>query len=164
MTSEKEGKTKVKTVVYGLMAALMFALSATMPAIAGSEDVVVEDAWARASIGVNRPGAAYMTIRNTGDEAVTLTGIRTDLAIMSDIHQTSTNAEGVSSMAPAGEIEIAPGDAVSLEPGGLHAMLMRLQRPMAEGESFSLTLDFSDGGEIVVEVSILGIAARGPDG
>ncbi len=154
----------MKTVVYGLMAALMFALSATMPAIAGSEDVVVEDAWARASIGVNRPGAAYMTIRNTGDEAVTLTGIRTDLAIMSDIHQTSTNAEGVSSMAPAGEIEIAPGDAVSLEPGGLHAMLMRLQRPMAEGESFSLTLDFSDGGEIVVEVSILGIAARGPDG
>jgi copper(I)-binding protein len=42
-------------------------------------------------------------------------------------------------------------------------MLMRLQRPMAKGESFSLTLDFSDGGEIVVEVPILGIAARGPE-
>ncbi|MBE1295051.1 MAG: copper chaperone PCu(A)C [Rhodobacteraceae bacterium] len=146
------------------MAALMFATGAPTPAIAGSDDVVVEDAWARASIGVNRPGAAYMTIRNTGDEAVTLTGIRTDLAMMPDIHQTSTNAEGVSSMAPAGEIEIAPGETVSLEPGGLHAMLMRLQRPMAEGESFSLTLDFSDGGEIAVEVPILGIAARGPEG
>ena len=153
----------MKTVVYGLMAALMFALSATMPAIAGSEDIVVEDAWARASIGVNRPGVAYMTIRNTGDEAVILTGLRTDLAMMPDIHQTSTNADGVSSMAPAGEIEIAPGESVSLEPGGLHAMLMRLQRPMAKGESFSLTLDFSDGGEIVVEVPILGIAARGPE-
>ena len=63
----------------------------------------------------------------------------------------------------SGEIEIAPGESVSLEPGGLHAMLMRLQRPMAKGESFSLTLDFSDGGEIVVEVPILGIAARGPE-
>jgi copper(I)-binding protein len=83
--------------------------------------------------------------------------------MMPDIHQTSTNADGVSSMAPAGEIEIAPGESVSLEPGGLHAMLMRLQRPMAKGESFSLTLDFSDGGEIVVEVPILGIAARGPE-
>ena len=154
----------MKTVVYGLMAALMFASNAAMPAIAGSEDIVVEDAWARASIGVNRPGAAYMTIRNTGEEAVTLTGLRTDLAMMPAIHQTSTNAEGVSSMATAGEIEIAPGEAVSLEPGGLHAMLMRLQRPMAEGESFSLTLDFSDGGEIMVEVPILGIAARGPEG
>ena len=153
----------MKTVILGLTAALMFASGAAIPALAGSEDVVVEDAWARASIGVKRPGAAYMTIRNTGDEAIALTGIRTDLAMMPDIHQTSTNVEGVSSMAPAGEIEIAPGESVSLEPGGLHAMLMRLQRPMAEGESFSLTLGFSDGGEIVVEVPILGIAARGPE-
>ena len=154
----------MKTVVCGLMAALMFASGAAMPAIAGSEDVVVEDAWARASIGVNRPGAAYMTIRNTGDEAVTLTGIRTDLAMMPDIHRTSTNAEGVSSMARADEIEIAPGATVSLEPGGLHAMLMRLQRPMVEGENFSMTLDFSDGSEITVEIPILGITARGPEG
>lgn len=153
----------MKTVILGLTAALMFASGTATSAFAGSEDVAVDSAWARASIGVNRPGAAYMTIHNTGDEAVTLTGIRTDLAMMPDIHRTSTNAEGVSSMAPAGEIEIAPGEAVSLEPGGLHAMLMRLQRPMAEGESFSLTLDFSDGGEIVVEVPILGIAARGPE-
>ena len=154
----------MKTAIYGLMAALIFASGAGTPAIAGSDDVVVEDAWARASIGVNRPGAAYMTIRNTGDEAVTLTGLRTDLAMMPDIHETSTNAEGVSSMAPAGQIEIAPGESVSLEPGGLHAMLMRLQRPMVEGENFSLTLDFSDGGEIAIEVPILGIAARGPEG
>ena len=154
----------MRKVISGLVAAVIFASSAATSALAGSEDVVIEDAWARASIGVNRPGAAYMTIRNTGDEAVTLTGIRTDLAMMPDIHQTSTNAEGVSSMAPAGEIEIAPGAIVSLEPGGLHAMLMRLQRPMAEGESFSMTLNFSDGGEIAVEVPILGIAARGPEG
>ena len=154
----------MKTAIYGLMAALMLASGAAMPVLADSEDVVIEDAWARASIGVNRPGAAYMTIRNAGDEAVTLTGIRTDLAMMPEIHQTSTTAEGVSSMAPAGEIVIAPGEVVSLEPGGLHAMLMRLQRPMAKGESFSLMLDFSDGGEITVEVPILSIAARGPEG
>jgi copper(I)-binding protein len=154
----------VQKVIISLVATLMYASGAATSAIAGSEDVVVEDAWARASIGVNRPGAAYMTIRNNGDEAVTLTGIRTGLAMTPNIHQTSTNAEGVSSMVPAGEIEIAPGDAVSLEPGGLHVMLMRLQRPMAEGDNFSLRLDFSDGGEIVVEVPILGIAARGPEG
>ena len=83
-------------------------------ALAGSEDVVVDDAWARASIGVNRPGAAYMTIRNNGDEAVTLTGISTPLAMMPEIHESKTNAEGVSSMAPAGEITIAPGEAAEL--------------------------------------------------
>lgn len=135
-----------------------------LPALAGSEDVVVEGAWARASIGTGRPGAAYMTVRNTGDEPVVLTGLATDLAMMPEIHQTSTNDQGVSSMAPAGEIEIAPGEAVSLAPGGLHAMLMKLQRPMVEGDSFTLTLSFGDGGEVAVEVPILGIAARGPEG
>jgi copper(I)-binding protein len=41
---------------------------------------------------------------------------------------------------------------------------MKLQRPMKEGESFTLTLSFDDGGEVAVEVPILGIAARGPEG
>ena len=32
------------------------------PTFAGSEDVIVVNAWSRASIGINRPGAAYFTI------------------------------------------------------------------------------------------------------
>lgn len=147
------------------MLATLAALTLTSGvALAGSEDVVVENAWARASIGVSRPGGAYMTIRNTGDEAVTLTGISTPLAMMPAVHKTTTNAEGVSAMSPAGDITIAPGEAAELAPGGLHAMLMKLQKPMTEGESFPLTLIFSDGGEVTVEVPILGIAARGPEG
>lgn len=144
--------------------ALMVGLGAAMPVLAGSEDIVVEDAWSRASIGVSRPGAAYMTIRNEGSEAVTLVGIRTDIAMMPEVHETSTNDDGVSSMSPAGDIEIGAGGSVSFKPGGLHAMLMRLQRPMTQGDSFSLMLNFSDGGDVTVNVPILGIAARGPEG
>ncbi|WP_026198494.1 copper chaperone PCu(A)C [Wenxinia marina] len=150
-----------KGTILGGCAALLLAAVLSGAALAGSEDVVVEDAWARASIGTSRPGAAYMTIRNTGEEALTLSGISTDLAMQPEVHLSATDARGVNSMAPAGEIEIAPGEAVALEPGGLHAMLMMLQRPMVEGETFDLTLIFSDGGEVRVEVPILGIAARG---
>mgnify|MGYP000085434616 CR=1 FL=1 len=131
---------------------------------AGSEDVVVEDAWARASIGTNRPGAAYMTLRNTGSDPVTLVGLETPLAMMPDIHETTTDSNGVSSMGPVGEITILPGESVSLEPGGMHAMLMRLQTKMVEGETFPLTLNFADGETLTVDVPILGIAARGPEG
>jgi len=132
--------------------------------LAGSEDVTVDGAWSRASIGTSPPGVAYMTIRNTGDDPVTLTGIRTEIAMMPEVHRSSTNDQGLSSMAPAGEIMIAPGGSVALEPGGLHVMLMKLQTPMTEGESFPLTLVFSDGGEVTVEIPIRGMAARGPDG
>ncbi len=148
------------------MSALLMLFSfagASMPALADAADIVIDGAWARASIGMNRPGAAYMTIRNTGTEPVTLIGLSTPLAMMPAIHETRTSTEGVSSMTPTDEIAIAPGESVALEPGGLHAMLMQLQEPMTEGETFPLTLVFEDGVEATVEVPILGFAARGPE-
>ena len=159
-----EKNRHVKSPVAVLAIALSMFLGLPSSSFAGSQDIVVEDAWARASIGKNRPGAVYMTVLNTGTDPVTLLGLETPLAMMLDIHRTTTNVNGVSSMAPAGEITIAPGETLSLEPGGLHAMLMQLQTPMVEGESFSMTLTFDDGGTVSVEVPILGRAARGPEG
>lgn len=148
------------------LTAIAFSILVGLPtsSVAGSEDVVVKDAWSRASIGTNRPGVAYMTLSNTGSDPVTLVGLETPLAMMPDIHETETDANGISSMAPAGEITIPPGESVSLQPGGLHAMLMRLETKMVEGESFPLTLNFADGGSLTIDVPILGIAARGPNG
>nr|WP_233489831.1 copper chaperone PCu(A)C [Jannaschia rubra] len=147
-----------------MLAALLLAPALATGAWAGSDDVVVENAWSRASIGTSRPGAAYMEVRNAGEEAVTLTGLQSDLAMVSEIHRVTTDDRGVSSMAPAGAIVIAPGETVAIAPGVMHVMLMQLQRPMREGESFPLTLNFSDGGEVPVPVPVLGIAARGPEG
>ena len=41
-------------------------------------------------------------------------------------------------------------------------MLMNLQQPLVEGDSFSLVLVFEDG-EVSIDVPVLGIAARGPE-
>ena len=153
----------MRKVLRQTLVALVIIIGFFEASVAGSDKVLIEDAWSRTSIGTSRPGVAYMKIRNTGDVVVTLIGISTDIALKTQIHRTSTNNQGVSSMAPVGEIEIAPGETVTLEPGGLHAMLMGLQRKMKEGESFFMTLVFSDGGEVAVEIPILGIAARGPE-
>lgn len=152
----------MKSVFTGALVALLTVAGVSAPVFAGSQDVVVEGAWSRATVGTSRPGAAYMTILNTGDTPVTLTGLATPLAMMPELHKTQTNAEGVSSMAPAGDITIAAGDSVALEPGGLHAMLMRLKDPLTEGQTFPLTLLFDDESEVTVDVPILGVAARGP--
>ena len=63
---------------------------------AGAEDIVVGDPWSRASIGTSRPGVVYLTIRNTGDAAMTLTGLRTEVAAMPQVHRTATDGNGVS--------------------------------------------------------------------
>lgn len=141
-----------------------------LPTITGAEKsmgqgvVVIEDPWARASIGTSRPGGAYMVLRNTSEVPMTLTGMEADIAGMVSIHQTTTNADGVSSMGSAGEIEIAAGGTLALEPGSYHAMLMQLQEPLVEGETFSLMITFADGTELMVDVPVLGIGARGPEG
>ncbi|MBI1495440.1 copper chaperone PCu(A)C [Halocynthiibacter styelae] len=152
----------MKTCYFRPLALCAVLLLTATPGFAGAEDVRVTDPWARASIGVNRPGAAYLTLHNTGQDDVTLTGVTTPLALRPEIHLTSTNAEGISSMRRAGDITIAAGESVSLEPGGLHTMLMQLQTPMQEGESFPLTFEFSDGGTVTADVPVLGLAARGP--
>ena len=63
-------------------------------------------------------------------------------------------------MRPAGPIEIPPGAATGLEPGGIHVMLMGLTGPLVEGESFSLTLTFERAGPVEVTVPILSATAR----
>ena len=137
-------------------------LTAAPPVFAGGDNVVIEGAWSRASIGTSRPGVAYMTLRNTGEAPVVVSGLRTDVAMMPMIHATTTDAQGVTRMSHMEEVEIAAGEAVALAPGGLHVMLMDLQRPMVEGESYTLSVIFADGTEATVEVPILGMAARGP--
>jgi copper(I)-binding protein len=144
-------------------AAMLAFVALATPVVSGEDDLEVDGAWSRASIGTSRPGVVYMTLRNTGETPVAVVGLRTEIATMPMIHATETDAQGVSRMSHMEEVEIPAGGSVAFAPGGLHVMLMDLQRPMVEGESFTMTLMLEDGGEIPVEVPILGIAARGPN-
>ena len=144
-------------------AVLAFALSAGFvqaePVRQG--DLEVDAAWARASIGTSRPGAAYFTVRNLGDETDRLTGLSSPVSAMPMLHET-TLSEGVSRMAHVEAAEIPAGGELTLEPGGMHVMLMELTTPLKEGATFPLTLTFESGGEITVEVPVFGPGATGP--
>ena len=100
--------------------AILLMLGVATPAFAGGAgSIAVEGAWARASIGTERPGVAYMTIRNNGQESDRLIGAETPMAKRAMVHE-SLMRDGVMKMRPAENIEVAPGGAVVLEPGGRH--------------------------------------------
>jgi copper(I)-binding protein len=139
------------------IAAALAALAFSAQAMAG--DVTVDRAWARASIGTDRPGVAYMTIVNKGGTLDRLSGVSTPVAGRAEIHQ-SVMADGVMKMRAAGAIDIEPGATVTLEPGGLHLMLMSLKRELKEGDGFPLTLIFAQAGEVTVHVAVAGIGAK----
>lgn len=124
-------------------------------------DIRIETFWARASIGVTRPGAAYLTVVNEGAAADRLVEVKTPVAAKAEIHETAM-VDGVMKMNPAGSIIIPSGGRVELKPGGLHVMLMGLQAPLIKDETFPLTLRFEKNGSGVFDIPIAGPGAMRP--
>lgn len=126
---------------------------------AQAEGVRVDDAWARASLPGAENGVAYITITNAGTETVRLVGMRTDVAAVAALHTHEVN-DGVMQMRPLeGGVEISPGATVKFKPGGNHIMLMGLKAPLAEGETFELTLEFAEAGSEQAEVKVASATA-----
>lgn len=123
--------------------------------------IQVHGAFARATIGASKTGAAYMRIENTGAEPDRLVGAKTDEARKAELHTTVKDGD-VMKMRPLESVEIAPGEAVAFEPRGRHVMLMGLKAPLKEGERFGLTLTFERAGDVPVTVQVRSIAAMGP--
>ena len=57
-------------------------------------------------------------------------------------------------MQEGGRIEVPAGDAVVLEPGGLHFMLLGLSEPLELGQVFDLTMQFETAEDLTVEVEV----------
>ena len=66
-------------------------------------------------------------------------------------------------MRPLAGIDIPAGQPVTLKPGGEHIMLLGLDHPLQEGQSFPLTLNFEKGGSRTVSVPIEKAGATGPE-
>lgn len=113
----------------------------------------VGHAWARASAGPVKTGAAYLTVTNTGTHPDRLLAVSSSAAKRVEMHTNLTEA-GVMKMRPLEALDVPAGESVTLAPGGHHIMLMGLNKPLVEGESFPLTLTFERAGAVDVEVSI----------
>lgn len=81
--------------------------------------------------------AAYGELRNTGQESVQLLDYDSDAFASVSLHQSSTE-NGVSKMREQGIIQLEAGESLSLEPGGLHLMLMRASRELEVGDEIEI--------------------------
>lgn len=152
----------LRTSMPTLFAIGMFVSFSFFPVFATqASDLVVVEPWARASIGVSRPAAAYLSIRNEGIAADVLTDIKTPAANLAEIHKSEVK-DGLARMSPSGPVEVLAGSTVHLEPGGLHIMLMKLKRPLKKGDTISMTLFFENSGAVEVTVPVYGIGASRP--
>lgn len=108
-----------------------------------SAPIVVRDAWARPALA-GGSGMVYFTIENADTLDLRVGTIVTPVAAATEVHET-INAAGISQMVPRSDLVIVRGATIAMKPGGLHVMLVRLVRPLAEGDTIPLTLRFADG-------------------
>lgn len=127
-------------------------------------DLEIAAPWMREPPPGANVAAGYLSIRNTGEEADTLKGVAVSFARRSEIHEMAMSG-GTMMMRPLPDgLVIAPGDTVTLQPGGLHLMFMGLTERPGEGETVRVTLTFDRAGEVTLDAPVASLGASGPPG
>lgn len=121
--------------------------------------IVVEQPWARASLGSAKNSAAYLSIRNAGAQPDRLIGVFGEIAAKIEIHRHIDDG-GIMRMRRVDGIDIPAGGTARLQPGGFHIMLIGLHRPLNDATSFPLTLKFENAGDIPVTVDVRKIGQK----
>jgi copper(I)-binding protein len=118
-----------------------------------AEAITVSDPWVRASPSMARAGAAYMVLANHTNQDDRLLSAVCDAAATVELHE-SREEGGMMSMMPVQAITVPANGQAELKPGGLHIMLIDLNRELVEGESVTLTLNFERAGAVTVSAPI----------
>ena len=127
-------------------------LLAAAPAFAQAPNIEIQHAWSRAT-PAGRTGAVFLTIEDHGAPD-RLIAVQSPAAQAASVHETSMDG-GVMKMRSVAAVALAPGQTVTFAPGGLHIMLMQLNRDLAEGDKVPVTLTFERAGKIVVDATVV---------
>jgi copper(I)-binding protein len=127
-------------------------------------DLVISQAWSRATPGGAKIGAGYLTIENKGSAVDRLVGVSGDIAGKVEVHEMASS-DGVMKMRPIEKgLAIEPGKTVKLAPGGYHLMMMDLKNPLKQGDKVPVTLEFEKAGKVQVTLDVQGVGAQAPGG
>ena len=127
-------------------------------------DLVITQAWSRATPNGSKIGSGYLTIENKGTSADRLVSLSADIAGKVEVHEMATT-NGVMTMRPLDQgLTIDPGKTVKLAPGGYHLMMFDLKRPLKQGEALPVTLEFEKAGKVKIALDVQAIGAQGPAG
>lgn len=138
----------------GFAAATVLALSlGACSAGPGGTAATISGAWVRPPQGMERPAAGYLVITG-GTVADALIGASSPVAGSVQIHETSTDASGMTGMHPVARVEIPAGATVTFQPGGYHLMFMELSGTIEVGKTVQIDLTFEKAGKITVQAEV----------
>lgn len=121
----------------------------------GSAALEVTDAWGQSPAASAPTGAAYLTIENAEGAEDRLLAASSDAAQRVELHLSEMSDDGVMRMIEQEDGILIPANGtLTMQPGGLHVMLMGLTAPLVDGEEITLTLEFANAPAREVRVLI----------
>src|SRR5882757_8140711 len=177
-TGQQQPKRKLKprltmtrltmtNIARNLATAVLFATLLAAPARAQevrAGDLVITQAWSRATPGGAKVAGGYLTIENKGTAADRLIGGSVDVAARVEVHEMAMN-NGVMTMRQLDSgLAIEPGKTVKLAPGGYHLMMLDIKSPLKQGDKVPVTLEFEKAGKVTLSLDVQGVGAQAPAG
>ncbi len=107
-----------------------------------AQTVLVQNAWARATVPGQMASGAFMSLSSsTGSR---LKSVSSPVAGVSQVHEMRMEGDIMKMKALENGLELPAGKTVELKPGGYHVMLMDLKLPLKKDTTIPLTLVFVD--------------------
>ncbi|QUY62446.1 copper chaperone PCu(A)C [Gulosibacter molinativorax] len=111
-----------------------------------SDLLAISDAWVKATD--TEMTGSFGTLTNKSDADITIVSATTEVAGMTELHETIVQSDGSSVMQEIdGGFVVPAGEDLVLEPGGNHVMLMGLNTEILPGDEVTITLATGDGEE-----------------
>jgi len=132
---------------------IIFILILVLSAGCGSRSLTVKEAWARPG-NAGGTGAVYFIIDNPSDQDDLLLSADSDAAEHVELHHSKMSDDGTMSMQQQESVPVPGRSALEFNPGGLHVMLINLEKDLYPGDTLTLSLKFQNAGEFELETTV----------
>jgi copper(I)-binding protein len=127
-------------------------------------DLVVKDAWVRATVPAQKATGAFMRLQAAADRR--LVAASSPAAGAVEVHEMAMLGD-VMRMRQIASLPLPANRAVELKPGGYHLMLLDLKRQAKEGDVIPLSLVIEDKAghreTVTLDAPVRGLASKSPE-
>ncbi len=120
---------------------------------ASGVEFTARDGWIRAAPPAARALAGYVSLGNTADTPLRIVDA-SSAAFEAVVFHQSYEEDGMARMRAVEVLEVPPGGSLELAPGGLHLMLLRPTRPIADGANIIVDLLTEAGDPLPVVLKV----------
>lgn len=136
-----------------LLVILCFFASFFTPVYANEATLSAENAWISEAPPVSRVMVAYMTLKNTGEQAIEIVRAESDVYSSIEFHET-IHQDGMARMVRHDSLNIAPNEQFELKRGGAHLMLFNPGKRLKAGDTVSITFTTKNNARKTIQVKV----------